>query len=92
MVYWGDGRVLTFRGPTEQIRRIAEQTSALYMDPDRLREWLGGDAHTPLEDFPTAELLAPPSTVILPQHIYPHEVGHHGGITPQELLIPLIIA
>ncbi|MDE0232829.1 MAG: alkaline phosphatase family protein [bacterium] len=93
MVYWGDGRVLMFRGPTDQIRLIAEQTSALYVDPDRLRKWLGGgDAHPALEEFPTAALLAAPGTVILPQHIYPHEVGHHGGITPQELLIPLIIA
>ena len=82
-----------FRGPTEQICRIAEQTGALYVDPDRLREWLGGgDPHPALEEFPTAALLAPPGTVILPQHIYPHEIGHHGGITPQELLIPLIIA
>ena len=93
VVYWGEGRVLMFRGPTEQICRIAEQTGALYVEPDRLREWLGGgDPHPVLEEFPTGGLLARPGTVILPQHIYPHEIGHHGGITPQELLIPLIIA
>ena len=92
-VYWGEGRELMFRGPTDQIRRIAEQTGALYVEPDRLREWLGGgDPNPALEEFPTAALLAPPGTVILPPHIYPHEIGHHGGITPQELLIPLIIA
>ena len=93
VVYWGEGRVLMFRGPTEQMCRIAEQTGGLYVEPDRLREWLGGgDPHPALEEFPTGALLAPPGTVILPQHIYPHEIGHHGGITPQELLIPLIIA
>ena len=93
MVYWGEGRELMFRGPTDQIRRIAEQTGALYVDPDRLREWLGGgDPNPALEEFPTAALLAPPGTVILPPHFFPHEIGHHGGVTPQELLIPLIIA
>ena len=91
--YWGDGRVLMFRGPHEQIRRIAEQTGARYVDADRLRQWLGGGTpHPALEEFPTAALLAPPDTVILPRHLYPHEIGHHGGITPQELLIPLLIA
>ena len=54
--------------------------------------WEEETPHPALEEFPTAALLAPPGTVILPQHIYPHEIGHHGGITSQELLIPLIIA
>ena len=91
--YWGDGRVLMFRGPDEQIRRIAERTGAQYVHPDRLRQWLGaGEPHAALEEFPTAALLAPPDTVILPRHLYAHEIGHHGGITPQELLIPLLIA
>ena len=79
--------------PSSVQKSIAEQTGALYVEPGRLREWLGGgDAHPALEEFPTAALLAPPGTVILPQHIYSHEIGHHGGITPQELLIPLIIS
>ena len=56
-----------FRGPVEQIRRIAERTGARYVDPDRLREWLGkGDPHPALSEFPTAALLAPPDKVILP--------------------------
>ena len=85
--------MLMFHGPVEHIHRIAERTGAQYVDPDRLREWLGkGDPHPALEPFPTAALLAPPDTVILPRHLYPHEIGHHGGITPQELLIPLLIA
>ena len=82
-----------FRGPTDQIRRIAEQTGALYVEPDRLREWLGGgDPNPALEEFPTAALLAPPGTVILPQHIYPPRDRTSRRRHPQELLIPLIIA
>ena len=83
LVYWGDGRVLMFHGPVEQVHRIAERTGARYVDADRLRAWLGaGDPHPTLEEFPTAALLAPPDTVILPRHLYAHETGHHGSITP----------
>ena len=39
---WGDGRVLMFRGPVEQIHHIAERTGARYIDARQLREWLGG--------------------------------------------------
>ena len=46
--YWGDGRALMFRGPDEQIRRIAERTGARYVDAGRLRQWLGaGHPHGP---------------------------------------------
>ena len=90
---WGDGRVLVFNGPIEQIHHIAERTGARYIDAQQLREWLGGGTpHPALVEFPTAALLAPPGTVILPRHIGDHEIGHHGGITPQELLIPLLVA
>ena len=93
MECWGDGRVLMFNGSVEQIQHVAQRTGAQYVDADRLREWLGGgDPHPTLEQFPTAALLAPPDTVILPDGLGAHMVGHHGGITPQELLIPLLVA
>ena len=52
---WGDGRVLMFNGPAEQARRLAEETGSRYVDPQLLRQWLGGGPpHPELEDFPTA--------------------------------------
>ncbi len=51
-----------------------------------------GEPHPELADFPAAALMAPPNTVILPGGIGAHLVGYHGGITPQELLIPLLVA
>ena len=90
---WGDGRVLMFNGPVEQVQHVAQRTGARYVDADRLREWLGGgDPHPALEQFPTAALLAPSGTVILPDGLGAQMVGHHGGITPHELLIPLLVA
>ena len=93
MQWWGDGRVLMFFGPIERVRRIARQTGAQFVSAEQLRRWLGGGPpHPALTEFPTAALLAPPGTVILPQHLPSSNIGHHGGITPQELLIPLLVA
>ena len=50
-----------------------------------------GKPHPELHAFPTAALLAPPDTVILPDGLGAHMVGHHGGTSPQELLIPLLV-
>jgi len=92
MENWGDGRVLMFHGPPERIRHLACLIGAQYVGADQLRQWLSaGELHTELADFPTAALLAPSNTVILPKGMGAHLVGHHGGITPQELLIPLLI-
>ena len=82
-----------FNGPSQQVQRLAEQTGARFVEAQLLREWLGGcPPHPELRDFPTAALLAPRNTAILPGGMGAHLVGHHGGITAQELLIPLIVA
>ena len=93
MQCWGDGRVLMFSGPLEPIHRIACRTNAQFVSAEQLRRWLGGGPpHPTLTDFPTAALLAPAGKVILPRHLPSTNIGHHGGITPKELLIPLLVA
>ena len=93
MQWWGDGRVLMFSGPLERVHRIARQTGAQFVSAEQLHQWLGGGPpHPALSEFPTAALLAPPGTIILPQYLPNSNVGHHGGITPHELLIPLLVA
>ena len=79
--------------PLEQVHRIARRTGAQFVSAEQLRQWLGGGPpHPALNDFPTAALLAPAGTIILPQHLPSSNIGHHGGITPHELLIPLLVA
>ena len=93
MTWWGDGRVLMFSGPLEPVLRIARRTDAQFVSAEQLHRWLGGGPpHPALTELPTAALLAPPGTVIFPRHLPSPYVGHHGGITPQELLIPLLVA
>lgn len=90
---WGDGRVLMFLGPLRRARRIARLTGARLVDTKQLQQWLGqGPPHPALPELPNAALLAPEGTVILPHYMPSHQVGHHGGITPQELRIPLLVA
>lgn len=90
---WGDGRVLMFRGRLWRVRRIARRTGGQFVDGEQLRQWLGGGPpHPALSELPHAALLAPPGTVILPYYLHGHPVGHHGGITPEELLVPLLVA
>ena len=90
---WGDGRVLMFSGPLDPVHRITRRTGAQFVSAEQLRHWLGGGPpHPALNEFPTAALLAAPGTIILPHHLPSPNIGHHGGITPQELLIPLLVA
>ena len=42
-------------------------------------------------EFPTAALLSSSGTVILPNGLGAHMVDDHGGVTLQELLIPLLV-
>ena len=68
----GDGRVLMFSGPRERVHRIVRQTNARFVSAEHLRQWLGGGPpHPALTEFPTAALLAPAGTVILPQDLTP---------------------
>ena len=84
--------MLMSNGPPNRVKQLADRTGAQYVDAEQLRQWLGqGEPHPELADFPTAALLAPPNTVILPDGLGAHLVGHHGGITPQEILIPLLV-
>ena len=41
MECWGDGRVLMFNGPVEQIQHVAQRTGAQYVDGDRLSGMAG---------------------------------------------------
>ena len=93
-IQWcGDGRTLMFYGRLEPVHRISRRTGAQFVSAEQLLQRLGGrPPHPALNEFPTAALLAPPGTIILPQYPPRPNIGHHGGITPQELLIPLLVA
>jgi hypothetical protein len=92
--FWGDPRALMVRGSARLIRRLAADTGAELVEPERFRPWLGpGPEHRQLgQRLPDAILLAPPGTVLLPPGFDKRLVGYHGGLTTEELAIPLLVA
>ena len=92
--FWGDPRAVMVRGSSRLIRRLAADTGAVLIGPDQFLPWLGpGPRHPELERrLPDAVLLAPPGKVILPPGFDKRLVGYHGGLSPEEVSVPLLVA
>lgn len=92
--WWGDSRSLMLSGPSDRIRALAERTGAELVPAAHLRRWLGpGNPHPDLASrMPDALLLAPDSAGIFPKGMDTKKTGHHGGLTPAEVRIPLLVA
>lgn len=92
--FWGDPRAVMVRGSQRLIRRLAAETGAELVDPERFVPWLGpGPRHLDLDRrLPDALLLAPRGKVILPPGFDKRLVGYHGGLSPEEVAIPLLVA
>ncbi|MGH8928786.1 MAG: alkaline phosphatase family protein, partial [Acidimicrobiia bacterium] len=92
--FWGDPRAVMIRGSQRLIKRLAAETGAELVTPDRFGPWLGpGPRHKRLDErLPDAVLLAPPGTVLLPPGFDKRLSGYHGGLTPEELAVPLLVA
>ena len=92
--FWGDPRAVMVRGSQRLVRRLAGETGAELVEPDSFRPWFGpGPEHRDLaRRLPDAILLAPPGTVLLPPGFDKRLIGYHGGLTLDELAIPLLVA
>lgn len=92
--WWGDSRSLMIRGPQDRIEALAALTDSEVIPVHRMRPWLGrGRPHPDLESrLPDALLLASDGTGIFPKGADTKKIGHHGGLTPAEVQIPLLVA
>jgi len=92
--FWGDPRAVMVRGSHRLIGRLAAETGAEVVDPERFLPWLGpGPRHKDLDRrLPDAVLLAPEGKVILPPGFDKRLVGYHGGLSREEVAIPLLVA
>jgi hypothetical protein len=92
--WWGDSRALMLSGPTDRIEELAERTGSGLLTPHSLRKWLGrGKPHQDLESrMPDAVLLARDGAGIFPKGMDSRKTGHHGGVTPAEAGIPLLVS
>ncbi|MGQ0848097.1 MAG: alkaline phosphatase family protein [Actinomycetota bacterium] len=92
--FFGDPRAVMVRGSARLTQRLADETGAELIDPDRFTTWLGpGPFHPRLRNrLPDFVLLAPPESVILPPGFDKRLVGYHGGMSDNERAIPLLVA
>ena len=92
--FWGDPRAVMVRGSSRLIRSLAADTGGRLIGPNQFIPWLGpGPKHPDLERrLPDAVLLAPPGKVILPPGFDKRLVGYHGGLSPEEVSVPLLVA
>lgn len=92
--FWGDPRAVMVRGSERLIDRLASETGAQLIDRDHLIRLLGpGVPHRKLDQrLPDAVLLAPFGKVLLPPGFDKRLVAYHGGLTPDEVSIPLLVS
>ena len=92
--FWGDPRAVMVRGSQRLIGLLAAETGAEVVNPERFVPWLGpGPRHKDLDRrLPDAVLLAPAGKVILPPGFDKRLVGYHGGLSREEVSVPLLVA
>ena len=92
--FWGDPRAVMVRGSRRLIGRLAAETGAAVIEPDEFVPWLGpGPRHKELDRrLPDSVLLAPKGKVILPPGFDKRLVGYHGGLSREEVAVPLLVA
>jgi hypothetical protein len=93
LVFWGDPRAVMVRGSVRLIHRLRAETGAELLEAESIRAMMGtGPSHPQLSQrLPTAALLAPDNTVILPPGFDKRLAGYHGGLSEEEVAIPLLV-
>lgn len=94
LVFFGDPRAVMVRGDRDLIDRLAEETGSTVVDRPELIARLGeGDPHPGLDDrLPDALLDPPADRILLPRGFDKRLTGYHGGLTPAEVDVPLLVA
>ena len=92
--FWGDPRAVMIRGSRRLTGQLADETGGVLIGPEQFVPWLGpGPRHKELDRrLPDAVLLAPPGKVILPPGFDKRLMGYHGGLSPEEVAVPLLVA
>lgn len=89
---YGDPRALLLRG--DRAEEIAAGLPGEWVPLEKARAWWGPGPEHPefAERAPSGVLLADPGMVLIPGHMDRRLIGYHGGLDPDELEIPILIA
>ena len=93
LTFFGDPRALYVRGDADLIAGLARETGADQIDPRTIIAMLGAGVRHPELDarMPDSLLLAPPGSLLIPPGMDRRLIGYHGGDTPEERSIPLLV-
>lgn len=92
LIVFGDPRTVYLKGEPYLIEAAAEAVQVKLWPRETMLEWWGLPTREGIDDrLPDACALAPPGTLLLPRGFDVRMVGYHGGLTPAEVEIPLLI-
>lgn len=93
LTFFGDPRAVMVRGDRELIDRLARETGSSVVGRDGLLGRLGpGAPHPELAGrLPDALLDPPADRIVAPRGFDKRLVGYHGGLSPAEVDIPLLV-
>jgi hypothetical protein len=87
----GDARVVFVHGEGAS---LADKLPATWVPRGEMEDWWGpGPRHPSFEErVPDGVLVADPGHAILHKYSDDRLIGQHGGLTPEELRVPLLVA
>lgn len=88
-IFYGDSRAMFVRGDP-----LDDSLGGTWMPRHEMEQWWGpGELHPDFEErAPDGVLLAADGEVILHRHSDDRLVGQHGGLMPEEVEVPLLVA
>ena len=88
---YGDQRTVYINGPEEEILKVFEKIPGKIIRKEDLELLLGKNDNGYIDRlYPEFCFLVEEGNIIFPEHLKANLVGHHGGLTDEEMKIPLI--